>query len=575
MTALPTMPATSSAEPQGSMASLDAAIEALHRQQGTWAALPVSGRISLIDEVTRDVAAVADEWAAVSATAVGLDPSDPASAESALEGPYMVLRYLRLLRRSLVGIGRDGVPPILGSIRSVADRQVAARVFPVDIWDRLFFTGLTAEVWMEPGVAAGDVAASQAIAYRQPDTGGMCLVLGGGNLSSIGPLDALGKLFVENRVVLLKQHPVLDYLRPILQRAFAALVRRDFLRIVAGGAPEGAYLCRDPRVDELHITGSDRTYDAIVFGTDAAAAARKLRDDPLLSKPFSAELGNVTPVIVVPGPWSAGDLAYHAESISSMLTNNAGFNCGAVRMVVNHAGWPLRSELLGAIGHRLGSTRPRRAYYPGAQDRYDALVSAHPGALQFGQRDGDHLPWALIPNLDSAADDPCFATEAFCSLLGETAIDAPTVADYVDRAVAFANERLWGTLSATLIVHPASLRDPDVARAVERAIANLRAGTVSVNHWSAVGFGLGTTTWGAFPGNQRTDIQSGNGITHNALMFSKAEKSVLRAPFRVRPKPVWFASHRTAPQLARELVRHEVSPSVARVPRIVALALRG
>jgi hypothetical protein len=130
-------------------------------------------------------------------------------------------------------------------------------------------------------------------------------------------------------------------------------------------------------------------------------------------------------------------------------------------------------------------------------------------------------------------------------------------------------------LSATLIVHPASLRDPKVARAVERAIANLRAGTLSVNHWSAIGFGLGTTTWGAFPGNHRTDIQSGNGVTHNALMFSKPQKTVMRSPFRIRPKPVWFASHRTAPQLARELVRHEVSPSVSRVPRIVALALRG
>jgi acyl-CoA reductase-like NAD-dependent aldehyde dehydrogenase len=569
------MRATSSADPRGGLASLDIAVEALRSQEDSWARVPASARISLIDEVARDVAAVADEWAAASAEAVGLDDADPASAEPSLEGPYLVLRYLRLLRRSLVGIERDGVPPIPGGIRSVAGGQVAARVFPVDIWDRLFFAGLTADVWMEPGVAGGDVAASQAVAYRQPDAGGVCLVLGGGNLSSIGPLDALGKLFIENRVVVLKQHPVLDYLRPILQRAFNALVRRDFLRIVGGGAPEGAYLCKDPRVDELHITGSDRTYDAIVFGTDAAAAARKLRDDPVVTKPFSAELGNITPVIVVPGPWNEGDLAYHADSISSMLTNNAGFNCGAVRMVVNHAGWPLRPDLLDAIGHRLASTRPRRAYYPGAATRYDALLSTHPAALQFGQRDGDRLPWALIPSLDSATDDPCFATEAFCGLFGETGIEAPTVADYVERAVAFANERLWGTLSATLIVHPASVRDPNVAEAVERAIADLRAGTVSVNLWSALGFGLGTTTWGAFPGNLRTDIQSGSGVTHNALMFSKAQKSVMRAPFRVRPKPIWFSSHRTAPQLARELVRHEASPSVSRLPRILALALRG
>jgi hypothetical protein len=554
---------------------LDAAAEALRLHSAAWARLPPAARIRVIDDVVRDVAAVADEWSATCAAAAGLDPFDPAAAEAALEGPYIVLRYLRLLRRSLAGIERDGVPPIPGGVRTLDGGQVAARVVPVDTWDRIFFMGLTADVWMEPGVSAGEVAESQAVAYRQPDAGGVCLVLGGGNLSSIGPVDALGKLFIENRVVLLKQHPVLDYLRPILERALAALVRPGYLRIVSGGAPEGAYLCRHPRVDELHITGSDRTYDAIVFGTDADAESRKLRDDPVLTKPFSAELGNITPVIVVPGPWTAGDLAYHADSISSMLANNAGFNCGAVRMVINHAGWPMRAALLDAIGRRLATIRPRRAYYPGAASRYDALLGTHPAAIQYGQRDGDRLPWAVIPNLDPAADDPCFTTEAFCGLFGETGIAAPSVAEYVDRAVAFANERLWGTLNATLIVHPASLRDSTVEAAVERGIANLRAGTVSVNHWSALSFGLGSTTWGAFPGHLRTDIQSGNGVAHNAMMFSKAQKTVMRAPFRVRPKPIWFASHRTAPQLARELVHHEASPSVTRLPRMLALALRG
>src|SRR6266511_5934202 len=112
MTALPTMPATSPADASAGLASLDTAVEALRSQQESWARLSVSECISLIDEVARDVAAVADEWAAASAAAVGLDSSDPASAEASLEGPYLVLRYLRLLRRSLVGIARDGVPPI-------------------------------------------------------------------------------------------------------------------------------------------------------------------------------------------------------------------------------------------------------------------------------------------------------------------------------------------------------------------------------------------------------------------------------------------------------------------------------
>ena len=169
----------------------------------------------------------------------------------------------------------------------------------------------------------------------------------------------------------------------------------------------------------------------------------------------------------------------------------------------------------------------------------------------------------------------CFTTEAFCGIFGETPIEADNVADYLDRAVAFANERLWGTLNATLIVHPASLRDPGTAAALEQAIADLRYGTVAINHWSALGFALGVTPWGAFPGHARHDIGSGTGVVHNTLMFSRAEKTVLRAPFRAWPKPVWFGSHRTAHRLAARLVRFEADPGLRHLPGIFALALRG
>ena len=133
-----------------------------------------------------------------------------------------------------------------------------------------------------------------------------------------------------------------------------------------GGADEGAYLCDHPDVDELHITGSDRTYDAIVFGAGPEGHERKLRDEPLLHKPFSAELGNITPVIVVPGPWSAADIAYQADNVATMLTNNAGFNCTTSRVIVTPAGWSGRERFLDAVRARLVATPTRHPYYPGA-----------------------------------------------------------------------------------------------------------------------------------------------------------------------------------------------------------------
>jgi acyl-CoA reductase-like NAD-dependent aldehyde dehydrogenase len=429
---------------------------------------------------------------------------------------------------------------------------------------------------MEPGVTADNLAETQAPAYRQPDGGGVCLVLGGGNVSSIGPLDVLDRLFVANRVVILKLHPTLAFLRPILEAGLAALIRDGLLRVVDGGIEEGGYLANHPGIDELHITGSYRSYNAIVFGTGTEGEARRLLDEPILHKPFSAELGNLTPVIVVPGRWSGGDIAYQADNLATMLTNNAGFNCTTPRVVITPEGWQLRRRFLDAVRGRLLATRVRPAYYPGAVDRFDGFLAAHPAAELYGERDDRHLPWALITDLDpGTAHDPCFTTEAFCGVFGELPLPSASTTDYLERAVTFANDSLWGTLNATLIVHPASTRDPKVAAAVERAVADLRYGTVAINHWSALGFALGVTPWGAFPGQARSDIGSGTGVVHNALMFSRAEKTVIRAPFRAWPKPIWFGTHRTAGQLARQLVRFEAEPGLLRLAAMLPRAVVG
>src|SRR5205823_7775360 len=100
-------------------------------------------------------------------------------------------------------------------------------------------------------------------------------------------------------------------------------------------------------------------------------------------------------------------------------------------------------------------------------------------AEQFGTPGNKQLPWTLIAGVDPKnEDDVCFTTEAFCGLFAETALAAASIPEYIDRAVAFANEYIWGTLNATILVHPTSLKDPAIAAAVERAIANLRYGTV-------------------------------------------------------------------------------------------------
>jgi hypothetical protein len=170
--------------------------------------------------------------------------------------------------------------------------------------------------------------------------------------------------------------------------------------------------------------------------------------------------------------------------------------------------------------------------------------------------------------------DICFNVESFCGEVAETSLTAPSAAAFVDAATAFCNDVVWGTLSATILVSPGTLKDPAVADAVERAVADLRYGAIGVNIWHAMAFAIGTTTWGAYPGHPRTDIQSGSGVVGNAAMFARPEKSVVRGPFRARPKPPWFATATGSYEVMRRFVAFEAEPSAAKIPGLLLSALR-
>ncbi len=563
--------------PRTSRPELDRAVAALAARKDEWAALGLAPRLALLERLHTDCARVAERWVAAAVQAKGIAPGTPTEAEEWFLGPLFLLRQLRLLRRSLGDIARFGRPRIPGRVATMANGQVAARVFPADFYDRVMFRGFTGDVLMEPGVTAAELPATQALAYRQPPPAGrVALVLGAGNVASIAPMDALTKLFSEKQTVVLKMNPVNAYLGPLIEEGFRALVDRAFFRVVYGGAAEGAYLCQHAGVDEIHLTGSDRTHDAIVFGPGEEGARRKAERRPLLTKRITSELGNVSPVIVVPGPWRAGDFAFHAANIAGQLVNNAGCNCNAVRVVIQHAGWEGREKLLAAMRELLARIPPRRGYYPGAAERWQAYAAAHPMAERFGEPREGELPWLLAAGLDPRnADDICFTQEAFCSVTSETALDAADPVEFLDRAVAFANDTLWGTLNAGIIVHPASLRDPGIAAAVERAIVGLRFGTVSLNQWAAAGYAATTTPWGGFAGSDIYDVRSGIGEVHNTPMFSRVQKNVIRGPFRVWPVPPWFPTCRTALVIARRLTAFEARPSLLKLAGIVAAAVRG
>lgn len=558
-------------------AVLDAAIARLQENKARWVALPLREKIRYAKSIVTGTHKVAEAQVKAACAAKGVEFDGPRAGEDWLGGPAIQIRVVRLLVETLEAMSSGRHPHFDPSrVRARTSGQVVAEVFPMNTMDKLLYGGFTAEVWMEPEVTMENLADHVGAIHRpgaevEPK---VALVLGAGNVASIGPLDVVHKLFFEGQVSLLKMNPVNAYLGPFVEQAFGELIRDGFVQMAYGGAEVGEYLVHHEGIDEIHITGSDRTHDVIVFGPGEAGAEAKKKNEPRIDKRITSELGNVSPVIVVPGTWSEKELAFQAENVATQMTQNGGFNCNAAKLLVLSKGWPQKEAFLTALRDVLKSLPPRPAYYPGAQDRWDRFTQTYPQHETFGQKTGEALPWTLIPGLDAADEkNMAFSTESFCAVTGVTELDGDDVPSFLDRAVRFCNETLWGTLNAAVLVDPRTVKRN--ADALENAISRLRYGTVAVNHWPALAFGLGTTTWGAFPGHTLNDIQSGIGAVHNTQLWDRPQKTVIRGPFTMPMKPPWFVTHARAHEVGRRLTDIEASPSMLKLPGLVAHVLRG
>lgn len=570
----PQFPAFTASIPPSSRGTIDEALKVLHANKEGWVALSIPERICILDKIRQDLTAVAERWVAASLYAKAI-PTQTFGEGVEWTILAVVFRALRALRRSLDDIRQFGRPLIPYPLTTHQNGQVVAQVFPQTTMDKMLFMGITGEVWMEPGISSEDVVNTQAKTYRdKAHKGKIALVLGAGNASSLPAADFLYKLFIEYQVVILKMNPVNAYLSPFMEEAFRLLIQRGVLRLIQGGAAEGTYACHHPAVDEIHLTGSDKTFEAILFGSGSEGAKRKNARNPVLNKRMTAELGNVSPVIIVPGPWSHEEIKEQAVQLATMLVAGAGCFCMTPRVIVQHRSWGQRETFLKVLGEVLSNVQAHKAYYPNATARHAAFVTAHPNARRFGKTDDDSLPWTLIADVDpDKSDDICFKSEAFCSLVAETALVAPSVPEFIDRAVEFVNETLWGTLTATIIVHPKSLENPQTSLAVDQAIANLRYGTIAVNLFAAYGHYFMVSPWGGYPGQDMYDVQSGIGWTNNVLMLQNPQKSVYRAPFRKTIDPLTVTSKRPH-EFGKKLAYFDASPSVWKLSSIMWTALR-
>jgi hypothetical protein len=532
--------------------------------------LSVAARIQLCRHCIDTVYENALDWAERAAIAKGLPATSSIRAEDLLSGPAVVARQLQLTIQTLTDIQTQGCPRLTGRPVRLSNNQLSVPVFPTKgFYDSLTFMGIRGSVRLQRGVDLGEIHGTLARVAADEELAGVTGILGAGNVSSIPATDSLNKIMFERRCVLLKMNPVNAYLAPVFERALAPLIRAGLLRILTGGSDVGSEMIHHDLVDDVHITGSAATHEVIVWGGDAAERCRRKQDnDPVLKKSVTSELGNVTPWVIVPGDYKESQLQSQAQHVAASITNNSSFNCLATKVIVTWKNWPQRGHFLDLLQRYLSVTPARPGYYPGATERFERFA----GFAAPADSDGC-LPWTLLTaqSIDERPD--LFQEESFVCVCAETQLDATSPAQFLQVATDFVNDRMTGTLCASVSIPPRfRSQQPD---AVERCLTDLRYGSVCINQWSGLAYGLVSPPWGAYPGATPDNVQSGIGNVHNTYLLDRVKKTVLEGPLVNFPRPVWFPSHSRSVDVATRLVQLYHRPSMFRLPGLFSAALMG
>lgn len=536
--------------------------------------LSLERRIDLCRSCVETLMPTVDDWIDAGARGKQCPNRIDVMAEELLSGPLIAVRLLRLLEQSFSDLLLYGHTRLPQAEALPYERRIHGKsmlpIFPtLSLWDRLIFRGISADaIFME----RADPRKRHSDLYRQlQDTSvsKISLVLGAGNVSSVPFSDAIHKSLVCGHQVILKMNPVNAYLKPIFERAFAPLFQEGLLVAIEGDSQVGQALVDHPDVDDVHLTGSAHTHDRIVWGDDPREIlARKEAGTPRLTKPVTSELGNVSPWIIVPGVYSTKELTSQAMHLAASITNNAGFNCLATRVIVTCQNWPQRREFLRLLQQNLQSIPKRPAYYPGALERYRRFTQTN-----IDPDDSGCLPYRLLESQSIDENPLVFQEESFTCVCVETPLASQTASQFLDEAVALCNLRLPGTLCAS--VSFPKLFVEQKRRIISQALGTLRYGCVSVNQWSALAYSLLTPPWGGAPGASLEDAQSGIGQVHNTYLLERVEKTVLYGPLVNFPKPVWFPGHRNALRVGRELIGLYHQPSNYRLMKLFQHALIG
>ena len=516
---------------------------------------------SMLEETISNIKEVSFFWATICSDNKGTTKT-PAEGEEWLGGPFASVLATQYYIKSLTN--DDDLKE-----KKYNSEENSYKVFPNNFTERITFPFIDAKVIFNKSMSFDDINKYRGFSKRYDIDPSITLVLGAGNFSSIPYLDVLYHLITRKSVILLKLNPVNEYLKPVFEKVFQNFIERGYIIVTTGNIDESKYMATHPGINHIHLTGSDKTFEDIVYGRELTDKERKAKSlSKINNKPITSELGNVTPIIIHPGKWSTSDIKYQARKIVTAKLNNNGFNCIAAQVVVLPDGWGQTDTLIKFVKHYMSKAKERKAYYPESIERLEKLEKdkGYERVNAFS---------CVTPHLtrEIKAYSKFEIDEVWSSTIYFKKIEYTSIEDFANKAIDYCNDELWGNLGVSVII-----KDHD--RKFNKHITNLyieklNYGTVAVNEWAAIGYIIPQLPWGGFPGNRDNDIQSGQSVVHNSMLFESPLKGVVNTKFRISRliDPPWFVTNKKARRLFRNLTYYQINNSNINFLKLIFAAL--
>ena len=515
---------------------------------------------AMFEESIQNIKGIAYFWATVGSDNKGIKGTI-AEGEEWLGGPFASTIGLQYYIDYLTSKNESLVKESL-----IEENKI--HVFPNKNIEKLLFPFVKADVHFNRNMSPKAIVTSRGFGNRLGFKKGISLILGAGNVSSIPLLDTIYDMVVNRHTVLLKLNPVNEYLQPVFEKVFENFIEKGFMIITKGDIGISQYMTQHAGITNMHLTGSDKTYENIVYGgvlSDKDKGKKTLKK--INKKPFTTELGNVTPFIIHPGSWSKSEIRYQARKIVTAKLNNNGFNCIAAQVIVLPKKWKHASTLAAEIKKQLSKEKDRLTYYPNSKEMLNSL-KANDKYTQVNDES------CATPHLtkDVELNDFFENNEVWSSTLFFKYIEYDDQTDFANKAIDYVTNVLWGNLGVSVLLKNHSSKKNKAI--LKNYVDNLKFGTVAINEWPALGFIIPTMPWGGYPGNIDTDIQSGQGYVHNALFFESPQKGVLYSRFKLPfVDPVWFTSNKKGSKVFKNLTYYQIENSKINLIKLIFSAL--